>query len=85
MMTCKHDGNLDDRSLLEATHALVGAIYDINQTGMVTAKIYMHGGYGGHDNVSRSIYLDPAQALSLLAWLQQEEAMLKRLAGGDKA
>jgi hypothetical protein len=85
MMTCKHNGNLDDRDLLGPTHAFVGSVYDIDQTGSVSGRVYLHGGYGGHDSVSRSIYLDAAQALSLLAWLRQEEGMLKRLAGGGEA
>jgi hypothetical protein len=69
MNTSKHDGNLDEEGQ-----------YKVSQS---------HGSWGfegvfleskGHIKASFS----PKQALSLLAWLRQEEDALKQLAGGDE-
>lgn len=65
----KHDGKLD---------------------GDGDAKVQYGAAYPGERGIyvvdttdDDSVYLSPAQALSLLAWLKQEEAELQRLAKGN--
>lgn len=67
-----HDGWLDDGS---ASWMATKVEYDLSYK---VHHLSIHGGYG--DMESRDITLDPKQALSLLAWLQQEKATLERLA-----
>ena len=65
----KHDGKLDTKTGQEVTY---DDIY-LEPGGEIIKGI---GIYGNHDYVK----LTPKQALSLLAWLHQEEQTLKALA-----
>lgn len=78
----QHDGRLDTR--FDETHARV-SLEDNFETwdDSIPKLVYISGGYGDCENYN--LYLDPAQALSLLAWLKQEEETLKKLVGGDEA
>lgn len=66
----EHDGNLGDDYTVYHSSRLIGGGGCIRIDGKWAA------GANGEDSVS----LSPAQALSLLAWLRQEEAELQRLA-----
>jgi len=63
----KHGGNLDDHEIAD-THAEVW----LAQEG-VRIEVYSEGG---------SVYLNARQALSLLAYLEQEKPTLEQLAKG---
>lgn len=64
----KHDGNLDrdDRMTVQFAHEKYVEVRDSE-----SERGFPYGD---------SLLFDPAQALSLLAWLKQEEATLERLA-----
>lgn len=75
--TEKHDGKLDAYDAEK--HATIELKLDHeNWSPVLGSAIQIDGGYG--DIESSLIYLDAKQALSLLAWLQQEECTLKQLA-----
>jgi hypothetical protein len=76
----KHDGRLDDREDdHQARVTLQDNYFQWDNTKIVSIS-------GGHGDIEASCcYLDPAQALSLLAWLRQEEETLKKLVGGGEA
>ena len=65
MPVSKHDGKLDKDGDAKVQY---GAAYP-GEEGVYVIDV-------SHD----AVYLNPSQALSLLAWLQQEEAKLHRLA-----
>lgn len=80
----KHDGQLDSYDRTEYPQASFHAFAKMeqNENG---SHLYIYGGYGDGD--ACDISLDAKQALSLLAWLQQEESALKQLAqegGGSR-
>lgn len=65
----KHDGKLGSGECQ--------AKVEINDIDFIN-MICLCGGYG--DDEASTMYLDAKQALSLLTWLQQNKAMLERLA-----
>lgn len=72
--TEKHDGKLDERDQVDGFHA-----YAETQENYVYGNlVIVCGGYGDFNN--RGAFLDIKQALSLLAWLKQEEETLRALA-----
>ena len=73
----KHDGKLD--TYKSYMHAEV-EYHKADWTEV--AAIHIGGGYG--DDESNNIYLEAKQALSLLAWLRQEETALEELAKGQE-
>ncbi len=72
----KHDGRLDTR---EDDHQARVTLQDNYLQWDNTKLVSLSGGHG--DIEASCCYLDPAQALSLLAWLKQEEECLKKLVG----
>jgi hypothetical protein len=77
-----HDGRLDTR--FDDVHARVTLENNcITWDDAIPKLVCLSGGHG--DIEASCCYLDPAQALSLLAWLKQEEETLKQLAGGDES
>lgn len=78
--TPKHDGRLDTR---EDDHQARVTLQENYLQWDNTKIVSISGGHG--DIEASCCYLDPAQSLSLLAWLKQEEEGLKQLVGGDKA
>lgn len=76
----QHDGRLDTR---EDDHQARVTLQENYLQWDNTKIVSISGGHG--DIEASCCYLDPAQALSLLAWLKQEEESLKRLAGGSEA
>lgn len=77
-----HDGRLDTR--FDDMHARVTLENNYVTWDNAIPKIVCLS--GGHGDIEASCcYLDPSQALSLLAWLKQEEEGLKKLVGGGEA
>ncbi len=70
----KHDGKLGGPMALNSAEVGLYPSDDI-----IMGDVHIHGGYGEEN---RGIHLDAKQALSLLAWLRQEEATLEELAKG---
>lgn len=73
----KHDGKLDKRAVHDDYHA-TATIQDDYGLCDGSKLVEVAGGRGDCEN-SR-VLLEPAQALSLLAWLTQERGELQRLA-----
>ncbi len=70
----KHDRKLDTRK----PHAMGHAECEMNQHGVYVTTVT------GHQTVLRT-YLDPQQALSLLAWLFERKDELEALAKEQEA
>jgi hypothetical protein len=73
----KHDGYLDSE---HTTHQ--GTKVSLTQNLIFPNMILIEGGYG--DMESSCVSLDAKQALSLLAWLEQERTTLEQLATHKK-
>jgi hypothetical protein len=73
----KHDGSLDEY------HKWVRASVEHTYTYSDIEKrvVSITGGFGDMEN--QGIYLDAKQALSLLAWLEQEKSKLEQFAKED--
>lgn len=72
--TPKHNGLLDEFDIRDNRHAAI----EIQQNPTFwNGPVWLYGGYG--DCESRCISLNPQQALSLLAYLEQKRPVLEQM------
>lgn len=69
----KHDGGLDEKGHETVSYGKVYVGMGMNGKSLFVDGVHL-------DSLDESVHMRPKQALSLLAWLQQEKPELERLA-----